>query len=214
MVVRESPLSKDQKRGVLSYSANRKVTLPHESPRFTHPTTRIARHCGVPRVIGADYRSLAGISPEERSGSTILSRLVIANQSSSLLQIVLFQELGPECLWRRRNVRPALLGEIHQIPIRPDCIDMIALKLSAPEMRNPSVLAPEDVHHWHLHVIRRSLTIVVRLVGGLESGDQRNLRPSAFPGPRVDFLCRCFRNGHKCRVPCDLIRASIKSIDE
>src|SRR5262249_12028221 len=92
-------------------SVNRKVILPPESPRFTHPTTTIARHCGVPRVIGADYRSLVGISPEERSGSTILSRLVIANQSSSLLQIVLFQELGPECLWRRRNVRSALRGE-------------------------------------------------------------------------------------------------------
>src|SRR5262245_54465016 len=101
-----------------------------------HPT-RIARHCGVRRGIGADYRSLAGISPEEHSGSTIpVSRLVVTIQSSSLLQIVLFQELGPECLWRRRNVRPALRGEIHQIPIRPDCIDMIPLKLSAPEMRN------------------------------------------------------------------------------
>ena len=123
-------------------------------------------------------------------------------KSSSLLQIVLFKELGPERLWRRGNVRPALRGEIHEIPIRPDRIDMISLQFSAPEMRNPSVLASEDVHYRHLHVIRRCLTFVVRLIGRLESGDQRNLRPSAFPGTRVDFSAGAFAmaTNAACRV--------------
>src|SRR6516164_8516411 len=129
-------------------------------------------------------------------------QLLIATQSSSLLQIVLFEELGPERLWRRGNVRPSLRCEIHQIPIRPDRIDMIPFQFSAPEMKNPPVLAPEDVHHRQLHVIRRSLTFVVRLIGTLESGDQRNLRPSAFPGPRVDFFAGAFAmaTNAACRV--------------
>src|SRR4051812_43410038 len=92
-----------------------------------------------------------------------------------LVQIILFEELGPELLWRSRNVRPPLRSKVHQIPIRPDRVDMIHHSFSSPEMKNLSILLPEDMHHRQLHVIRVFLAFVIGLIGRLESGNQRNL---------------------------------------
>src|SRR5439155_16133800 len=56
-----------------------------------------------------------------------------------LVQIVLFQELRPEILWRSGNVRPTLWREVHEIPIRPHRVDMIPRQFSSPEMKDFSV---------------------------------------------------------------------------
>ena len=42
-----------------------------------------------------------------------------------LIQIVFFQEFGPERLRRSGNVRPALRRKVHEIPIWPHRVDMI-----------------------------------------------------------------------------------------
>src|ERR1700675_4155098 len=56
-----------------------------------------------------------------------------------LIQIVFFQEFGPEILWRSGNVGPTLWRKVHEIPIRPHRVDMIPRKFSSPEMRNLSI---------------------------------------------------------------------------
>src|SRR5206468_6977654 len=78
-----------------------------------------------------------------------------------LFQIILFQEFGPELLWRREKVRPALWREVHEIPIRPDRVDVIARQFGSPEMKNLSALLPEDMHHGPLHVVGVSLAFVI-----------------------------------------------------
>ena len=91
---------------------------------------------------------------------------------------------------------------------------MMRRQLSSPEMGNPPILPPEYVHHRQLHVIAVSLALVIRLIGGLRSGNQRNLRPSTFPRPRIDSFGRGFGNRDERGMSGDLIRASIESIDQ
>src|SRR5580704_12704949 len=81
-------------------------------------------------------------------------------------------------------------------------------------MKNLSVLLPEYMHHWQLHIIRVSLALVVGLIGRLRSGNQRDLRPAPFLGPRIDSFGRGFGNCDKRGGSSDLIPASIKSIDQ
>src|ERR1700732_1620838 len=81
-------------------------------------------------------------------------------------------------------------------------------------MNNLSTLPPEYMHHWPLHIIRVSLTFVVGLIRAARSGNQRNLRPSALFGPRIDSIGRGFGNCDKSGVSSDLIPASIKPIDQ
>src|SRR5690349_10561961 len=90
--------------------------------------------------------------------------------SLSFLQIVIFEEFRPERLGRDGNVRPSLGREVHQIPIRPHCVDMIPAQFRRPEMKDPTVAAREDMHHRQLHVVSLSLALVVGLKPGLESG--------------------------------------------
>src|SRR5881409_2089748 len=67
-------------------------------------------------------------------------------RSWRLIQIVFFQEFGPEVLRRGGNVRPTLWRKVHEIPIRPHRVDVIARQFSSPEMKNPSILPPEYMH--------------------------------------------------------------------
>ena len=43
----------------------------------------------------------------------------VASARLRLVQIVFFQEFGPEILWRSGNVWPTLWRKVHEIPIRP-----------------------------------------------------------------------------------------------
>src|SRR6516162_3858927 len=67
-------------------------------------------------------------------------RAVAAREAAKLLliQIVFFQEFGPEILWRSGNVWPTLRRKVHDIPIRPHGVDMIGRQLGPPEMENLS----------------------------------------------------------------------------
>lgn len=51
-----------------------------------------------------------------------------------LVQIVYFQKFGPEFLWRRGNVWPALRRKVHQIPVRPHRVEVIRHRLSSPDL--------------------------------------------------------------------------------
>src|ERR1700758_3903384 len=81
------------------------------------------------------------------------------------IQIVFFQEFGPELLWRSGNVWPPLWRKVHEIPIRPPRVDMIRRQFSSPEMKNLSILPPKYMHHWPLHIIRVSLALVIGFIG-------------------------------------------------
>ncbi len=131
-----------------------------------------------------------------------------------LIQIVFFQEFGPEILWRSGNVWPPFWREVHEIPIWPHRVDMIRRRFSSPEMKNLSFLPPKYMHHWPLHIIRVSLAFVIGLIGRVRSGNQRNLRPSTFFGPRIDSIGRGFGNCDKRGILSDLIPGSIKPINQ
>ena len=88
-----------------------------------------------------------------------------------LIQIVFFQEFGPEILWRSGNVWPSLWRKVHEIPIRPHGVDMIPRQFGSPEMKNPSIPPLEHMHYWPLHIIRVSLTFVIGLIGRVRSGN-------------------------------------------
>src|SRR5256885_3420464 len=109
-----------------------------------------------------------------------------------LIQIVFFQEFGPEILWRSGNVWPTLWRKVHKIPIGPHGVDMILCRFSSPEMKDLSILLPEYMHHRPLHIIRVCLAFVIGLIGRVESGNQLNLRPATFFGPGIDSICRGF----------------------
>src|SRR5918994_4086948 len=81
-------------------------------------------------------------------------------------------------------------------------------------MKNLSILPPKYMHHWPLHIIRVSLAFVIGLIRRVESGNQRNLRPSTFFGPRVDSIGRGFGDCDKRGVLSDLIPGSIESVDQ
>src|SRR5687768_16224293 len=132
----------------------------------------------------------------------------------SLFRIVLFQEFRSEILWRSGNVWSALWRKVHEVPIRPNRVDVIHQLFSSPEMKNLSILPPEYMHHWPLHVIRVSLAFVIGLIGRVRSGNQRNLRPSTSFGPRIDAIGRGFGNCDKRGVSSDLIPGSIEPIDQ
>ena len=91
--------------------------------------------------------------------------MVVEQTKLFLIQIVFFQEFGPEILWRSGNVWPTLWRKVHEIPIRPHRVDMIRHHFSSPEVINLSILLPEDMHHWQLHIIRVFLAFVISLVG-------------------------------------------------
>src|SRR5712691_3625563 len=84
-----------------------------------------------------------------------------------LIQIMFFQEFGPELLRRSRNVRPPLWCEVHEVPIRPHRVEMILRRFRSPEMKNLFALPPEYMHHRPLHVIGVSLALVIGLIGRL-----------------------------------------------
>src|ERR1700686_3944259 len=117
---------------------------------------------------------IASLYESARLGATLL-----------LIQIVFFQEFGPEILWRSGNLRPTLWRKVHEIPIWPHRVDMIGRQFSSPEMKNPSLLPPKYMHHRPLHIIRVSLTFIIGLIGRVRFGNQRNLRPSTFFCPRI-----------------------------
>src|SRR5687767_3706602 len=75
-------------------------------------------------------------------------------------------------------------------------------------------LPPEYMHHRPLHVIGVSLAFVVGLIRRARSGNQRDLRPAARPGPCVDSIGRGFGNRDKRGVSSDLVRASIEPVDQ
>src|ERR1700682_2166592 len=130
------------------------------------------------------------------------------------IQIVFFQEFGPEILWRSGNIWPTLWRKVHEIPIGPHRVDMIPRQFSSPEMKDFSILPPEYMHHWQLHIIRVSLAFVIGLIGRVRSRKQRDLPPPALCGPRIDSIGLGFGNGDKRGVSRDLIPGSIKPIDQ
>ena len=131
-----------------------------------------------------------------------------------LVQIVFFQEFGPEILRRSGNVWPTLRRKVHEIPIRPHRVDVIRRQFSSPEMENLSILLPEYMHHWPLHIIGVSLAFVIGLIGRVRSGNQRDLRPSTLFGPRIDSIGRGFGNCDKRGILSDRIPGAIKPIDQ
>src|SRR5437867_9205498 len=158
--------------------------------------------------------SRSAVAPRQPRFGSALVVLVVAAAKLLLIQIVFFQEFGPEVLWRSGNVWPTLWRKVHEIPIRPHCVDMIRHRFSSPEMKDLSILLPKYMHHWQLHVIRVSLTFVIGLIGRVKSGNQRNLGPSASFGPRIDPVGRGFCNCDKRCVLTDLIPGSIKPINQ
>jgi len=78
-----------------------------------------------------------------------------------------FQELRPEILRRSGNAWSTLRRKVHEIPIRPDRVDVICRQFSSPEMENLPILFPKYMHHRPLHIIGISLASVVGLVGGV-----------------------------------------------
>jgi hypothetical protein len=68
------------------------------------------------------------------------------------------------------------------------------------------------MHHRQLHVVGLFLAFVIGLVGRLESGDQRYLRPAALFSPGIDFFRGRFGDGDKGGISADLIPGAIKSI--
>ena len=132
-----------------------------------------------------------------------------------LIQIVFFQEFGPEILWRSGNVWSTLWRKVHEIPIRPHRVDMIRRQFSSPEMENLSILPPKYMHHRPLHIIRVSLAFVIGLIGRVGSGNKRYLRPSTLSGPRIDSIGRGFGNCDKRGTALsDLVPGAIKPIDQ
>src|SRR6266581_6928879 len=161
-------------------------------------------------------REISGpaVAPRQPRLRSALVVLVVAAPKLLLIQIVFFQEFGPEILWRSTNVWPTVWRKVHEIPIRPHRIDMIGRKFSSPEMNNLSTLPPKYMHHWPLHIIRVSLAFVIGLIRRVGSGNQRNLRPSTLFGPRIDSIGRGFGNCDKRGILSDLIPGSIKPIDQ
>src|SRR5258708_27168767 len=158
--------------------------------------------------------SRPAVAPRQPRVSSALVVLVVAAAKLLLIQIVFFQEFGPEILWRSGNVWPTLWRKVHEIPIRPHRVDMIPRQFSSPEMKDFSILLPKYMHHWQLHIIRVSLAFVIGLIRRVRSGNQCNLRPSTLFGPRIDSIGRGFGNCDKRSVLSDLIRGSIKPIDQ
>src|SRR5215510_725528 len=93
------------------------------------------------------------------TASTMARREIAAPPGAHLfsIQIVLFQEFGPESLWRSGNIWPTLRRKVHEIPIQPHRIDMIRRQFSPSEVKNPSTSPHEYMHHWPLHVFRFTL---------------------------------------------------------
>jgi hypothetical protein len=110
------------------------------------------------------------------------------------VEIVFFQELRPEILRRSGNVWSTLRRKVHEIPIRPDRVDVICRQFSSPEMENLPILFPKYMHHRPLHIIGIALAFVVGLIGRVRSGNQPDLRPSTLFGPRIDPVGRGFGN--------------------
>ena len=130
------------------------------------------------------------------------------------VQIVFFQELRPEILRRSGNVWSTLRRKVHEIPIRPDRVDVICRQFSSPEMENLPILFPKYMHHRPLHIIGIALAFVVGLIGRVRSGNQPDLRPSTLFGPRIDPVGRGFGNCHKRGISSDRIPSAIKPIDQ
>src|ERR1700681_3082927 len=105
------------------------------------------------------------LSATTSARSLSLVALVVAAAKLLLIQIVFFQEFGPEILWRSGNVWPALWRKVHEIPIRPHRVDMIPRQFGPPEMKDFSIQPPKHMHHWQLHIIRFSLAFVIGLIG-------------------------------------------------
>src|SRR5438046_8198400 len=127
-----------------------------------------------------------------KSCAAVFTLSAAPDDASRLVQIVLFQEFGPEFLRRSGNVRASLRREVHQIPIGPYRIEMISFQFGSPEMKDLSVELPEYMHHRPLHIIGLALAFVVGLIGRLRSRNQRHLRPLALCGPRIDPFDRLF----------------------
>src|SRR2546425_7974075 len=181
-------------------------SLPHrDNPAACADRGSEAMRCEISRS------AVVPLQPCSRSALVVL---VVAVAQLLLSQIVFFQEFGPEILWRSGNVWPTLWCKVHEIPIRPHRVDMIRHRFSSPEMKDLSILPPKYVHHWQLHIIRLSLTFVIGLIGRVESGNQRNLRPATFFCPRIDSIGRGFGNCDKRDVLSDRIPGSIKPIDQ
>ena len=65
--------------------------------------------------------------------------------------------------------------EVHEVPVRPHRVDMVRNRFGSPEMENLTVLFPEYMHHWPLHVIGLALAFVIGLKWRVMAGHQRNL---------------------------------------
>src|SRR5436190_3618490 len=81
-----------------------------------------------------------------RNACWVVRSVAMIGTQLFLVQIMLFQEFGPEILRRRGNVRTAFGREVHEIPIRPDRVDMIPHHFSSPEMKDFPVPLPEYMH--------------------------------------------------------------------
>src|SRR5215472_14295407 len=69
------------------------------------------------------------------------------------IEVVCFQEFGPEILWRRGDVWSTVWRKVHEIPIRPHRVNVIPRQFSSPEMEHRSIALHEHMHHWPLHVV-------------------------------------------------------------
>ena len=130
------------------------------------------------------------------------------------IEVVSFQEIGPEILWRRGDVWPTVWRKVHEIPIRPHRVNVIPRQFGSPEMENLSIPSPEYMHHWPLHIIGLSLAFVIGLIGRVRPGNERNMRPSTMFGPRIDLIGRSFGDCHKRGVLRDRIPGAVKSIHQ
>ena len=74
-----------------------------------------------------------------------------------LVQIMFLEKLGSEILRRCQAVRAAFGCEVHQVPVGPDRIHMIALQLRPPEVKNPIIVFSEHMEYRSLHIVTFAL---------------------------------------------------------
>ena len=71
----------------------------------------------------ANFGDLPDGRPYDDRASVAIA--LVGSAKLLLIEIVFFQEFGPEILWRHGDVWPPLWRKVHEIPVRPNCVDMI-----------------------------------------------------------------------------------------
>ena len=86
--------------------------------------------------------------------------------ATSLVEEVILEKLRTKVLRRRHAIRSTLWCKVHQVPVRPDRVDMIALQFCRPEMEDVTIDFAKYVQGRPLHIVVLALALVVLLISG------------------------------------------------